>query len=86
MLLDISGVRYSLPMQISSYLALQDLLQLSRSFKDIRQAFMSRLSTAMWKAARKTVNCPPPIAGFLEPAWANLLFMNVCHICLHILF
>ncbi|KAK0237486.1 hypothetical protein EDD85DRAFT_951669 [Armillaria nabsnona] len=68
-------------LEISSHLAPQDLLQLSRSSKDIRRAFMSRSSTAMWKAGRKTVNCPPPIVGFSEPAWANLLFVNVCHFC-----
>ncbi|KAK0443860.1 hypothetical protein EV421DRAFT_514832 [Armillaria borealis] len=68
-------------LEISSHLAPQDLLQLSRSSKDIRRAFMSRSSTAMWKAGRKTVNCPPPIVGFSEPAWANLLFVNMCHFC-----
>ncbi|KAK0203345.1 hypothetical protein DFS33DRAFT_1383607 [Desarmillaria ectypa] len=68
-------------LEISSHLTPQDVLQLSRSSKDIRQAFMSRSSAIMWKVARKTVNCPPPIAGFSEPAWANLLFVNACHFC-----
>ncbi|PBK90974.1 hypothetical protein ARMGADRAFT_933223, partial [Armillaria gallica] len=59
----------------------QDVLQLARSSKDLRSIFMSRLSMAIWKAARRSVECPSPISGFSEPAWANLLFMNTCHFC-----
>ncbi|KAG7441856.1 uncharacterized protein BT62DRAFT_466709 [Guyanagaster necrorhizus] len=68
-------------LEILSFLSPQDVLQLARSSKDLRSIFMSRSSTAIWKAARRTVECPSPISGFSEPAWANLLFMNMCHFC-----
>ncbi|KAK0421877.1 hypothetical protein EV421DRAFT_1867940 [Armillaria borealis] len=68
-------------LEILSFLSPQDVLQLARSSKDLRSIFMSRSSMAIWKAARRTVECPSPISGFSEPAWANLLFMNTCHFC-----
>ncbi|KAK0444589.1 uncharacterized protein EV420DRAFT_1648693 [Desarmillaria tabescens] len=68
-------------LEILSFLSPQDVLQLARSSKDLRSIFMSRSSIAIWKAARRTVECPPPISGFSEPAWANLLFMNTCNFC-----
>ncbi|KAK0203339.1 hypothetical protein DFS33DRAFT_1383592 [Desarmillaria ectypa] len=68
-------------LEILSFLTPQDVLQLARSSKELRSIFMSRSSTAIWMAARRTVECPPPISGFSEPAWANLLFMNTCHFC-----
>ncbi|PBK90962.1 hypothetical protein ARMGADRAFT_1014244 [Armillaria gallica] len=68
-------------LEILSFLSPQDVLQLARSSRDLRSIFMSRSSMPIWKAARRTVECPPPMSGFSEPAWANLLFMNTCHFC-----
>lgn len=68
-------------LEILSFLSPQDVLQLARSSKDLRSIFMSRSSMPIWKAARRTVECPSPITGFSEPAWANLMFMNTCHYC-----
>ncbi|KAK0220586.1 hypothetical protein IW262DRAFT_1317289 [Armillaria fumosa] len=68
-------------LEILSFLSPQDVLQLARSSKDLRSIFMSRSSIAIWKAARRTVECPSPITGFSEPAWANLMFMNTCNFC-----
>ncbi|KAK0205937.1 hypothetical protein DFS33DRAFT_1257760, partial [Desarmillaria ectypa] len=67
---------------ILSFLTPQDVLQLAQSSKELRSIFMSQSSTAIWMATCRMVECPPLISGFLEPAWVNLLFMNMCHVCL----
>ncbi|KAK0443850.1 hypothetical protein EV421DRAFT_2035284 [Armillaria borealis] len=68
-------------LEVVSYLSPRDILQLARLSEDLHSIFTSPTSTHLWKAARKTVDCPAPVTGFSGLAWANLLYINKCHFC-----
>ncbi|KAK0441523.1 uncharacterized protein EV420DRAFT_1752480 [Desarmillaria tabescens] len=67
-------------LEIMGHLSPKDVLNLARTSKDLRSVFMHPSSTTMWKTARKTVDCLPPMSGFSEPRWANLMFVNKCNV------
>lgn len=66
--------------QVVSYLSPRDVLQLARLSEDLYSVFTSSISKVLWKAARKSVDCPAPVTGFSEMAWAHLLHVNKCHV------
>ncbi|KDR69740.1 hypothetical protein GALMADRAFT_145151 [Galerina marginata CBS 339.88] len=59
----------------------KDILSLARTSKTIRERLMSRSALTVWKAAREHLDVPEPPSDMSEPAWAALLFGNVCHNC-----
>ncbi|KAL0574786.1 hypothetical protein V5O48_007178 [Marasmius crinis-equi] len=60
-----------------------DLLQLSRTSKDLREILMSKSSLFVWKASwTNDVNMPAPMPTISEPAFAHLLLDPHCHFCL----
>ena len=67
--------------QIFGFLHPKDLLSLSRTTRDFRALLMNRNAARFWEEARKQVeglpNKPPLMS---EPAFANLLFCNHCHV------
>lgn len=70
-------------LQIFTHLFPADLLNLARSTKAFRELLMKKSSITIWRAARGNVldlpDCPPDLS---EPAYANLLFSNCCHVSL----
>ncbi|KAK0237494.1 hypothetical protein EDD85DRAFT_830431 [Armillaria nabsnona] len=68
-------------LEVVSYLSPRDVLHLARLSEDLYSAFTSPTSKVLWKAARNTVDCPAPVTGFSEMAWAHLLHVNKCHFC-----
>ncbi|SJK99053.1 uncharacterized protein ARMOST_02338 [Armillaria ostoyae] len=69
-------------LEVVSYLSPRDVLQLARLSEALYSVFTTRpTSTHLWKAARKSVDCPAPVTGFSELAWADLLYVNKCHFC-----
>ncbi|PBK62586.1 hypothetical protein ARMSODRAFT_895554, partial [Armillaria solidipes] len=59
-----------------------DLLHLSRLSKAFRRVLMSKSSISAWKSARRNIGgLPEPLHGLSEPAWANLVFVPICHVC-----
>ncbi|KAK0472641.1 hypothetical protein IW261DRAFT_1661306 [Armillaria novae-zelandiae] len=55
-----------------------DLLHLARLSKAFRR--VSKSSISAWKSARSNIGgLPEPLYGLSEPAWANLIFVRVCH-------
>ncbi|KAK0222366.1 hypothetical protein IW262DRAFT_1493975 [Armillaria fumosa] len=59
-----------------------DLLHLARLSKAFRRVLMSKSSISAWKSARSNIGgLPEPLYGLSEPAWANLIFVPVCHFC-----
>ncbi|PBK91003.1 hypothetical protein ARMGADRAFT_1082234 [Armillaria gallica] len=68
-------------LEVVSYLSPRDVLQLARLSEDLYSVFTSSTSKVLWKAARKSVDCPAPVTGFSEMAWAHLLHVNKCHFC-----
>ncbi|KAI0319399.1 hypothetical protein OF83DRAFT_1170230 [Amylostereum chailletii] len=63
----------------------QDLLNLSRTSKNLRAVLMSRNAVSVWKTSRTNVPGPPtpaPPSDLSEPAWAHLLYGGaVCWSC-----
>lgn len=59
----------------------RDLLNLARTSKDFRAVLMNENSAPFWRAARQQVEGLPDCPTFLsEPAYANLVFFNACHV------
>ena len=70
------------PTQIFHFLHPRDLLNLARTSKDFRALLMDRKSAPWWRATRSQIEGLPPCPKTLsEPAYANLLFFNHCHVC-----
>ena len=68
--------------QIFDFLHPRHLLNLARTSKDFRALLMDRKSAPWWRAARSQIEGLPPCPKTLsEPAYANLLFFNHCHVC-----
>ncbi|PBK62574.1 hypothetical protein ARMSODRAFT_1024774 [Armillaria solidipes] len=43
---------------------------------------MSKSSISAWKYARRNIGgLPEPLHDLSEPAWANLIFVPICHFC-----
>ncbi len=55
-----------------------DILQLARSTKALREKLMSKTSKHMWLAARSSMGVPD-LNDFSEPHYADLLFSKRCH-------
>ena len=72
-------------LQILAYLQPLDLLQLSRTTRDIRTFLMSRSSSeSLWRNALAKIVPPlPPVPGpiLVEPEFAALVFDPRCHAC-----
>ncbi|KAK0193109.1 hypothetical protein F5146DRAFT_1192571 [Armillaria mellea] len=77
-LLDLPGDTW---LEVVSYLGPLDLSRLARLCKGLRAIFTSPTSTQLWKASGKTVDCPAPVTGFSDVAWANLMYGKKCHFC-----
>jgi hypothetical protein len=76
--------------QIFGHLNPSDLLTLSRTNKALRSIIMSRKSSSVWKAARRTASIPDCPGDLSEPCWANLFCSEHCEVsttryypCLH---
>ncbi len=68
-------------LQILRLLHPRDLLSLARTTKDFRALLMSRSSASCWATSRKQIQGLPEIPENLsEPAYANLIFCNHCHV------
>ncbi|KII83333.1 hypothetical protein PLICRDRAFT_47208 [Plicaturopsis crispa FD-325 SS-3] len=70
--------------EVLGHMRPQELLLLARMSKPLRDILMHRRTGAsIWKAAFANCPdipaCPPDLNG---PQYANLLFCNLCHICL----
>ncbi|XP_006459061.1 hypothetical protein AGABI2DRAFT_116022 [Agaricus bisporus var. bisporus H97] len=69
--------------EISLYLHPQDLLNLSRSTRRLRELLMTRNARFVWVSALSNVEglprCPSDLC---EPQFANLSFDEHCHFCL----
>ncbi|KAL0566785.1 hypothetical protein V5O48_015221 [Marasmius crinis-equi] len=67
---------------IFSHLTPHDLLNLSRTSKDLRKLLLSRSTTSVWRLSRSNVSglpeCPDDMS---EPAYAHLCFDLRCHHC-----
>lgn len=67
--------------QIFSHLLPIDLLNLARTSKSFRTLLMSRSSRTLWRVSRQLVDGLPECPEHLsEPAYANLVFSNHCHV------
>lgn len=67
--------------QIFGYLHPRDLLSLARTTRDFRAFLMSRKAASFWQKSRKLIEDLPEIPeGLSEPAYANLMFSNHCHV------
>lgn len=67
--------------QIFRFLHPRDLLNLARTSKDFRALLLNRSSALFWKTSRKQIEGLPEIPDHVsEPAYANLLFCNHCHV------
>lgn len=67
-------------LEVVSYLDPLDLLRLAKVSADLYLVLTSPTSNALWKAARRTVDCPAPVTGLSELALADLLYVNKCHV------
>ncbi|KAI0744163.1 hypothetical protein C8Q80DRAFT_1122426 [Daedaleopsis nitida] len=83
-LADMPNMPLDVLIEIFGFLSPHDLLSLARTSRDFRAFLMSRAkSLAFWKAARQQIEGLPDIpAPLSEPAYANLLFFNHCHVWL----
>ncbi|KAI0373295.1 hypothetical protein BV20DRAFT_803069 [Pilatotrama ljubarskyi] len=82
-LTEIMNVPMDVFFEITSHLRPLDILQLSRSSKDLRNLLLSRNSRHIWIAARKNLVPPMPDCPdyMSEPQYAHLAFERVCHAC-----
>ncbi|KAF5388905.1 hypothetical protein D9757_005072 [Collybiopsis confluens] len=68
--------------EIFSYFDSNDLLNLSRTTRNLRSILLDRSSEFAWRRARNNWGNLPPIPEYLsEPGYADLLFGTHCHIC-----
>ncbi|KAK0239425.1 hypothetical protein EDD85DRAFT_449636 [Armillaria nabsnona] len=58
-----------------------DLLHLARSTKAFRTILMCKSSLFVWRIVRISESLPEPMPDFSEPAWINLLYEAICHLC-----
>ncbi|KAK0490099.1 hypothetical protein EDD18DRAFT_1358734 [Armillaria luteobubalina] len=68
-------------LEVVSYLDPLDLLRLAKVSADLYLVLTSPTSNALWKAARRTVDCPALVTGLSGLALADLLYVNKCHFC-----
>ncbi len=74
-------VVYKLNMsQIVSQMSPEDLLQLARSSRALRDFFMSKTSIRFWAAARAAQDIPDCPGDLSEPQYADLLFGKGCSV------
>ncbi len=74
-------MHYNIGLQIFRSLHPRDLLSLARTSKDFRALLMSRSSASYWATSRKQIQGLLEIPENLsEPAYANLIFCNHCHV------
>ncbi|KAK1230603.1 hypothetical protein PQX77_006298 [Marasmius sp. AFHP31] len=75
----------SLPLDILSeifgHLSPSDLLQLTRTSKNLRELLLERSATTIWKTSFKRVTDIPCPTDVSYPAWASLMYDKECHIC-----
>lgn len=70
-----------LHVQTLLYLWPIDLLNVSRSMKNLRKILMTRKNVFVWKVAQQNVGGhPKPPADLSEPAFASLLFNEHCYV------
>lgn len=67
-------------LEVVSYLDPLDLLRLAKVSADLYLVLTSPTSNALWKAARRTVDCPALVTGLSGLALADLLYVNKCHL------
>ncbi|KAF8177604.1 hypothetical protein BJ912DRAFT_1146553 [Pholiota molesta] len=83
MLADVKEMPLDILFEIFSRLNPIDLVNLTRTSKDLRAIFTSRSSISVWKAARANIiptmpDCPDDLS---EPQYADLAFGKGCHYC-----
>ncbi|KAF8177607.1 hypothetical protein BJ912DRAFT_1045683 [Pholiota molesta] len=83
MLADVKDMPLDILFEIFSRLNPIDLVNLTRTSKDLRAIFTSRSSISVWKAARANIipampDCPDDLS---EPQYADLVFGKGCHHC-----
>ncbi|TFK92410.1 hypothetical protein K466DRAFT_625452, partial [Polyporus arcularius HHB13444] len=70
-------------LEIFAHMHPRDLLNMSRTSRDFRSFLMNRANAGLWRAARSNEpglpECPPFLS---EPAYANVVFSSLCHVCL----
>ncbi|KAF9267013.1 hypothetical protein L218DRAFT_955489 [Marasmius fiardii PR-910] len=70
-------------LEIYIYLEPQDILNLSRTSKELREYLLKHSSSPIWRKARENCSDLPPLPCDLnEPQYASLLFDNFCYSCL----
>ncbi|KLO06466.1 hypothetical protein SCHPADRAFT_946061 [Schizopora paradoxa] len=68
--------------EIACYMSPEDLLNLSRASRGLREILMSKSSERVWEAARKVQgNIPARPPDLNEPQYADLLFGKGCSFC-----
>ncbi|PBK96200.1 hypothetical protein ARMGADRAFT_1077705 [Armillaria gallica] len=59
-----------------------DLLHLTHLLKAFQHVLTSKFSVSAWKSVKRNIGgLPEPFHGLSEPAWANLVFILICHFC-----
>ncbi|KAL0069406.1 hypothetical protein AAF712_003431 [Marasmius tenuissimus] len=67
--------------EIFGHLSPSDLLQLTRTSKNLRELLLEKSATTIWKSSfRRVVDIPCP-TDVSYPAWASLMYDKECHIC-----
>ncbi|EMD33489.1 hypothetical protein CERSUDRAFT_126194 [Gelatoporia subvermispora B] len=79
---EVNNMPLEIVFEIFSQLDPGDLVSLIRTNKDIRQLLLRRSSAFIWQAAHNNSGLPDRPPWMSEPALANLLYSNHCHICL----
>ncbi|ESK90969.1 hypothetical protein Moror_16367 [Moniliophthora roreri MCA 2997] len=68
-------------LEIFKHLLPLDILNLSRTSKELRAMLMSQSSVPIWRTARENVPELPPLPSDLNEAqYANLAFDSYCHV------
>ena len=76
---EFSAYELSARTKITRHLHPKDLLNLSWSSKALNEFFMTKNSAYMWRHSFRTLSRTLPLPeGIIEPAFATLLFTNVC--------
>ena len=73
--------------QVASHLSPYDILQLSRSSKELRAILLSRKSRGIWIAARQDMVPPMPDCPeehLSEPRYAQLFYERTCDVSIRV--
>lgn len=56
----------------------EDLLQMARSTRALRDMLMAKSAKSIWRAAWSASDVPEPPLDFCEPLYASLIFDKFC--------